>query len=124
MNPSRRQILGNAISAAGLLVLPRELWSVPRLQPDRPELDVAQRAERWIRRARAATEHGVSWPADPLIPSSVQRSFYNGFPGIVLFLLELYHSTGDRQYLDEAALGAAELMAGLPPEAAAVRDAG
>lgn len=124
MNPSRRDVLRSAIGAAGLFALPRGLWSAPALQSDRPNLGVAQRAERWIRSARLTTERGASWLADPLTPTSVQRGLYNGFPGVVVFLLELYHSTGDQQYLEEAALGASELMAGLPADAGAVRDAG
>jgi lantibiotic modifying enzyme len=125
MSPTRRELLRSAIGAAGLFALPRELWSTPSFPlSDRPHLDVAQRAERWIRKSRITTEHGVTWPADPNDARTVQRGFYNGFPGIVLFLLELYHSTGDKRYLEEAVRGASELAAGIPGDPSALRDAG
>jgi lantibiotic modifying enzyme len=125
MSPTRRDVLLGALGAAAFATLPRELWSSPESPLSaRPNLDVALRAERWIRKSRVPTEHGVLWPADPTNEKSVQRGFYNGFPGVVLFLLELYHATGDKQHLEEAARGAAELAAGLPADASAVRDAG
>ncbi len=87
-------------------------------------LDGALRAERWIRTTRVETEHGIVWPADPKTPASVERALYNGFPGVVVFLLELYYATGDRRHLDEALKGAAELAAAVPADAADMRDAG
>ncbi|MGH7469104.1 MAG: lanthionine synthetase LanC family protein [Longimicrobiales bacterium] len=122
MTPSRRDVLRTALGAAGLLTLPRELWGHAYVPPD--YLDCAVRAERWIRTARVPTERGVLWPADPNDAKSVQRGLYNGFPGIVVFLLELFHATGERKYLEEAMAGARELVAGLPGSADAVGDAG
>ncbi|HSL71598.1 MAG TPA: lanthionine synthetase LanC family protein, partial [Longimicrobiales bacterium] len=95
-------------AAAGVLLLPRHL-----LAAERPQLEVALKAERWIRTARIDTEHGANWPADPANPKSVGRDLYNGYPGVIAFLLELYHATGDRHFLDEASRGATELAAGI-----------
>jgi lantibiotic modifying enzyme len=122
VSPTRRDVLRGAVGAAGLLLLSREADAASATAA--APIDVAKRAERWIRTSRIETEHGVSWPADPRDPKTVQRALYNGFPGVVVFLLELYHATGDKQYLDEAMKGAADLAAALPTEGAAVRDAG
>jgi lantibiotic modifying enzyme len=123
MSPTRRELL---LGAAGALVLGRAAGTTgAQASAQQSEnLDVALRAERWIRTARVESEHGVVWPADPKTPDSVQRALYNGFPGVVVFLLELFHTTGDRRYLDEAVKGASDLAASIPVDAAAVRDAG
>src|SRR5687768_9405084 len=99
----RRDVLRSAIGAAGLFALPRVLLAHGVQEPS--NLDTALRAERWIRRSRIETEHGIRWPADPTKPAAT-TDLYNGFPGVVLFLLELFHTTGDRRYLDEAMRGA------------------
>ena len=121
MSPTRRELL---LGAAGALVLGRSAGATGALAnvQQSENLDVALRAERWIRTARVESEHGVVWPADPNTPASVQRALYNGFPGVVVFLLELYHTTGDRRYLDEAVRGASDLAASTPVDAAAVRE--
>jgi lantibiotic modifying enzyme len=77
------------------------------------DLDVALRAERWLRSTRIVTTAGVAWPADPRDTRSVQYNLYTGAPGVVLFLLELHHATGDRAFLDEARRGADEIAANL-----------
>jgi lantibiotic modifying enzyme len=112
---SRRDILrAGAAAVAGAIVLPRLLhadgWSAPAPSAD---LDVALRAERWIRRSRIDTPNGASWPADPLTPTSVEYDLYNGMPGVVLFYLELHASTGDASWLAQARAGADELSAHL-----------
>jgi lantibiotic modifying enzyme len=122
---TRRQLLGAGLSAAaGFLVVPRALNALPSLHTlaPMPDVDVALAAERWIRRSRITTPNGVAWPADPLKPK-IEYDLYNGFPGVIVFYLELYHATGDKQWLDEAKLGANELIARLP-EMDAAKDAG
>jgi lantibiotic modifying enzyme len=104
------------------MAVPRTLWSRPNAAPD--YLDSALRAERWIRSTRVPTEHGVVWPADPQEPGSVQRGLYNGFPGVLVFLLEAFHATGDRKHLEEAVAGARDLAANLPTSPDATGDAG
>jgi lantibiotic modifying enzyme len=119
---SRRDLLkgGLAASAAALLG-PRSLLAGLRdhelpASSERPYLDVARRAERWIARSAIRGEGGTAWPWDPNDPQSVQLNLYTGTPGVVLFYLELFHATGDRAALAEAAAGADYLAASLPGE--------
>ena len=100
--------------AAGLIAIPAtvDALAVGRVAPD--DLDVALKAAAWIRRSRIETKNGVKWPADPTRPASVRHDLYNGMPGVILFYLELFHATGDKQWLAEARLGANELASQLP----------
>ena len=103
---SRRDLLrAGAAALASSIVLPPGLrvesdaaTRVPRSRHS--DLDVALRAERWIRATRIETPNGATWPADPLKPASVEYDLYNGMPGIVLFYLELHHATRDAKWLD------------------------
>jgi lantibiotic modifying enzyme len=79
-------------------------------------IDVAVAAEKWIRASRIETAAGVTWPADPANPKSTSAALYSGSPGVVLFLLELHHATGRRDYLDEAKRGADDLLARVAAE--------
>ena len=83
---------------------------------DRPFLDAALKAEKWIAGTAVAGPKGTAWPADPLDPKSVNSTLYAGNPGVVLFYLELYAATGDKDYLKKASAGADFLIAGLPEE--------
>src|SRR5437867_2979053 len=112
----RRTVIRVGLAAAALAALPRPLYATNApdggAEPnERPYLDAARRAERWIRSARIPTEHGVVWPADPRDPKTVALDLYNGWPGVVLFYLELHHATGDRSALAEARAGGDELLA-------------
>ena len=114
----RRTVIRGGLSAAALAAIPTSLraaaWSAANALPSpRPHLDAALRAERWIRSARIPTEHGVTWPADPRDPKSASLDLYNGWPGVVLFYLELHHATGDATLLDEARAGGDEILARL-----------
>ncbi len=111
---SRRDLFRAAASA---LVLPRDFWQNSLFPAPRPHVEVALKAARWIHTTRVPTERGVRWPADPNDPKSISRDLYNGYPGVVLFLLELFQTTADRQHLEEAVLGANEIAAGLASEA-------
>ena len=117
---SRRDLLrAGAAALASSIVLPPGLrvesdaaTRVPRSRHS--DLDVALRAERWIRATRIETPNGATWPADPLKPASVEYDLYNGMPGIVLFYLELHHATRDAKWLDNARAGANAIVARLP----------
>lgn len=113
---SRRSLVAGAIGAAGALSLPRSVLTHVAHVPDTREsdLDIAIRAERWIRSVRVRTDHGIAWPADPLDESSVVRNLYTGTPGVVLFLLELHAATGDEEVLAQARAGADDLVGTLP----------
>jgi lantibiotic modifying enzyme len=117
---TRRELLSRGLGAAATaLVFPRVASGLGHAlevggQSGHVEEDVALQAERWIRRSRRETAHGVVWPADPEKPESVRTDLYNGMPGVVLFYLELFHATTNQRALAEARAGADELIARLP----------
>jgi len=80
-------------------------------EAQRPHLETATNVARWIESSRIETADGVTWPADPLDPSTVGSTLYTHSPGVVLFLLALYRATGDSAYLERARRGADHLMA-------------
>ncbi len=126
---SRREVLKAGLAASAVATLrPGLLFSGlpdsgPSPSSDRPHLEVARRAERWIARSAIRGADGTSWPWDPDDPGSVQLDLYTGMPGVVLFYLELFGATGEGAALDEAAAGAEYLAASLP-DADRVVDAG
>jgi lantibiotic modifying enzyme len=79
-------------------------------------LDAALQAEKWIAGTAIASPNGLAWPAEPQDPKSVNSTLYAGNPGVVLFYLELYASTGDKNHLKKACGGADYLIAGLPEQ--------
>ena len=124
---TRRDALRAGLASAALLALPRPLLASKSRRSsdtvvDRPYLDAALKAARWIQRSKIVTEHGITWPADPKDPKTVQNNLYSGSPGVVLFFLELYRATGDREWLDAASSGADHLAATLPPDDAPLKD--
>jgi lantibiotic modifying enzyme len=102
---------GLAISVVAPLIL-----SCGVIAADRPYLKAALDAARWIESSAIKTDHGVVWPADPRDPKTVDTSLYAGTPGVVLFFLEAYRTTGDANYLKMACAGADSLLAALPVE--------
>jgi lantibiotic modifying enzyme len=96
-----------AIAVAMLLV---SLHGSAQAPPAPAYKNVAIGAATWIRTTRVNTSFGIAWPADPGNPKSVTTALYNGSPGVVLFLLELYAGTGEIAYLDEARHGADDLI--------------
>jgi lantibiotic modifying enzyme len=129
---SRRAALHACLcTAAAAPFLPRTLLAAwcgreENAPGDRPYLDVALRAEHWIRSVAIDTPAGRTWPCTP---RDAQRGkpeldLYSGTPGIILFYLELHASTGERRFLDEAVRGATELATVVPPAGSWVRDAG
>lgn len=124
---SRRELLERAAAAAALLAIPIRArpMSAPRTHAgERPYLDSAKRAERWIARSAVRDEKGTAWPADPTSPASIETNLYSGTPGIVLFYLELHAVTGDARYLQEARAGADYLVKSLPPNASSLGEEG
>ena len=109
MTLSKWSIVGLALSVAAMLIP-----SLSALAADRPYLEAALEAARWIESSALRTDHGVVWPADPRDPETVDTSLYAGTPGVVLFFLEAYRSTGDADYLKTACAGADSLLAALP----------
>src|SRR5437870_10876026 len=78
--------------------------------------EAALEAARWIRASTVQTNPGITWLADPRDPKSASNSLYAGSPGVILFFLEAYHSTGDESFLKDARAGADSLLAVLAGE--------
>jgi len=120
--PSRRSFISAAAGgAAALALFPGLLRALGHSSTaERPWLQFALEAWRWVDAARIDTPDGATWPADPTDPESVGYTLYTHSPGVLLFALELHHATGEEQYLDAAVRGAAHLAARLND----VQDAG
>jgi lantibiotic modifying enzyme len=73
--------------------------------------DAALEAARWIRASAVQADQGTVWPADPRDAKSVNDTLYAGTPGVILFFLEAYRSTGDQALLKDARSGADHLLA-------------
>ena len=74
-------------------------------QENRPYLEKALQAEKWIHSLRIESPQGTSWP---VTPGDTLRSMnlYSGAAGVILFYLELFNATQDEQFLEEAKNGA------------------
>ena len=121
-NHTRREFVSTGVGAAALMLGIRP-GAVDALTTQHPgsaavpsHLDMAKNVARWIEASRIVTDNGVIWPADPTDPESVGTTLYTGSPGVVLFLLDLYHATGDTTYLISACAGADYLLAQPDPE--------
>jgi len=79
-----------------------------------PYLDAALSTALWLDGLSVETQHGRSWPVSgERTPASTDLSLYAGFPGVVLFLLELAATTGDEGVLERARAGADQLLVDL-----------
>ena len=116
--PSRRDVLRAGLGTAVFAALPAPLRRVAhahgQVEPDRRYFDAAMAAARWLRATAIESPSGTSWPAVPPDAKTVQRDLYTGFPGVILFFIELHRATGDRAWLDLATKGADHLAASLP----------
>ena len=74
-------------------------------------LEMAKAAGAWIRASGRETPHGITWPVAPSQSPEDVFHLYSGTPGVILFLLELHHATGEEVYLREAEAGARHLAA-------------
>jgi len=79
-------------------------------------LNSAVEAANWIESWAVRSEFGKIWPAVPGESSAPDNWLYSGNSGIVLFFLEMFHSTGDVQYLHIAQEGADHLLSTLSVE--------
>lgn len=110
---TRREAVGIGLGAVAGAIVGRDIEPLFAATSS-PELETALKAARWLNASRIETPNGVTWPNDPNIPHRQGTDLYHGFPGVVLFHLELYHATREQRWLDEARLGANELVARLP----------
>lgn len=97
----------------GLAVVTVALLVSFTLAAERPYLEAARQAAKWIHASAIQTEQGTIWPPDPLDAKTVNTGLYSGTPGVILFLLEAYRATNDRTYLKDARAGADHLLASL-----------
>ena len=104
------------ISGYGLLFICLALSMQAGIEDNGRYLEAAIRAEKWIAGTAVSSPDGLAWPAEPQDPKSVNSTLYAGNPGVVLFYLELYASTGDKGHLKKACAGADFLIAGLPAQ--------
>ncbi|HSE97727.1 MAG TPA: lanthionine synthetase LanC family protein [Blastocatellia bacterium] len=80
-------------------------------RPNDPDyMKTSLQAAKWIRSSAVNTEQGITWPADPADPKSVNLTLYSGSPGVILFFLEAYRATGDKSFLRDARRGADSLL--------------
>jgi len=77
-------------------------------------------AERWLSASAVKTPAGLTWPADPRDPKTVNETLYSGTPGVVLFYLEARAAAESRglkteaeAFLAKARAGAEELLSKL-----------
>jgi len=112
---------GRKFSFLSIVIAASFLFSSPvsATREKRPYLEAALEAARWIRASAVQTDEGTTWPAVPGNENSINNSLYSGTPGVVLFFLEAYYSTEDKDFLDEARAGADYLLATLENEESA-----
>ncbi len=99
---SRRRVLAALLLLAGTVSC--------RSVTGRLYLDAAESAAAWVRAYGVRTPEGLSWPAVPGEPESVALNLYGGTPGVVLFFLQAYYSTGKVAYIRDAREGADFLL--------------
>jgi lantibiotic modifying enzyme len=73
-------------------------------------LSEAQEAAKWILASSIQTDEGKLWPSVPGDKESINTRLYHGIPGTVLFFLELYYTTGNKDYLEAARQGTNYLL--------------
>jgi len=93
------------VALASLVALPRALQGINSRAADK-YIDAAGRVRSWLASTAQRSPNGLTWAADPLNPKSESYDLYNGMPGVVLFLLEYAHATGDDESLSDAARAA------------------
>jgi lantibiotic modifying enzyme len=98
--------------------------SMPLQAGERPHLKAALEAAAWIRASAVKTDEGIIWPSDPRDPKTISTDLYSGTPGVVLFFLEAYRSTGDRTFLTDARGGSDYLLAQVRKDAAKEKGSG
>src|SRR5262249_53235811 len=101
-------------TALGLVVLLLAL--VSRCVAQDANLGAAVKAAKWLDTSAIQTKDGLVWPVNPGERKSVNTAFYAGTPGPILFFLELYRDTGEKQYLNSARSGADALLNSISSE--------
>ena len=105
MYPALRRRDFLKVAAAGTLLLGTGAFRWPR-----NSLEMAEAAGAWLRSSSRKTPFGLTWPVAPGISEEDVLHIYSGTPGVILFLLELHHATGEERYLLDAEAGARHLL--------------
>lgn len=123
MRQNGTSILCKAFIVALLLV---GTWSCQyqRKSNESPWLQYALETEKYLNTARLDQEDGIAWKVMPDSVSGPDVSLYSGTPGIVLFYLQLFESTGEQPFLKTAKAGADFLLASLPDTAVSPQQVG
>jgi len=95
-------------------VLLLSVLAPPICAADTSYREAALQAARWIRASTIQAGQGAVWPADPRDAKSIDDTLYAGTPGVVLFFIEAYRSTGDQSFLKDARGGADHLLGTFP----------
>jgi lantibiotic modifying enzyme len=93
------------VAAAGTVLLGTGGFRWPR-----NPLEMAEAAGAWLRASGRETPFGLTWPVAPGVAEEDVFHLYSGTPGVILFLLELHHATGEASYLRDAEAGARHLL--------------
>lgn len=101
---------------ASIAILVLAIVTAPLSAADTGYRDAALQAARWIKASEIKTEQGTVWPSDPRDTKTINTTLYSGTPGVILFFLEAYRSTGDKSHLQDARSGADKLLASLAAE--------
>ena len=73
-------------------------------------LDLAVRTANWLESNAISTPSGLEWKANPKDTVGPDFALYHGSAGIVVFYLELFHTTGDSAYLKMACKASDRLL--------------
>ena len=107
-----RTMLVSIMLTALLAVHP--VVSPPAVNGDRPCLDAALEAARWILSSTVRTLDGFVWPVAPEESPASDITLYSGSPGVVLFLLEAFDASEREEYVEAARVGADVVTASIP----------
>src|SRR5215813_11097735 len=105
MSGGRRSLIFIAAAVTG--------FTFAQAAAERPYLDAALQAAKWIRSSAIQTDSGTVWHSDPGDAKTANLGLYSGAPGVILFFLEAHRSTGDQSFLKDARAGADHLLASL-----------
>ncbi|GAB5527845.1 MAG: hypothetical protein Roseis2KO_57170 [Roseivirga sp.] len=91
---------------------------------DSPWLKYALETEKYLSTALLDQEEGIAWKVMPDSASGPDISLYSGTPGVILFYLQLFESTGVPDFLEKATAGADFLLVSLPDTAVSSEQVG
>ena len=118
----RRRSTGRRVALGWILVLAGTVLPAqePRTPPRVDAFDAAAVRTRaaalevatWLESVRIETPAGPVWPVEPdAVPPRTDPYLYHGFPGALLFLIELHRATDEARHLAEAERGGDALLA-------------